>query len=288
MAGYYQDRDETDDTLPELSLSTSRLALHDFDNDLLEIDSANTDFSIHRSPRASTASISSSRSRRSSVFSAASKGTAASSAPSIAPSNASSHWTTLTQHQLHQHLQHPIDPLLMADVEVLIPCEFGPLTGCTTIFSAFDNMTEVANHVGDAHLNWDYPLATRCWWCDDYQFRIDQPDGAYGMFINRMEHIKSHIVDEGYSCSRFPPREDFDMLEHVYRLRLISREVFEQKKGRKEVPCPEGVYPAGFKRPVPEREHMTSYDNSREDRMRNREMRERGKTKERMFSRRAR
>ncbi|KAL2759374.1 hypothetical protein ACRALDRAFT_1067789 [Sodiomyces alcalophilus JCM 7366] len=171
-----------------------------------------------------------------------------------------------------------------------IPCEFSRFTGCTTTFPADElGLGQYIEHIASHHLRHSFPPRCSCWWCDDFVFDADHPTTGGDRrrnFANRMAHIRDHVSDTALAAAEGSNhvaalhrarRPDFWMLEHLWNERLIDARAFEAERSIREAPCPDGIYPAGWRPDVPERVTGVEDDLEGEERRRRRqERRQRG------------
>ncbi|GKT57090.1 hypothetical protein ColTof4_11244 [Colletotrichum tofieldiae] len=126
----------------------------------------------------------------------------------------------------------------------MLHCEFLPWTGCQQQFQ-LDEVDAWIRHTEDEHLQGNFPAKCICWYCDDFVFSTQRCLDAGLNFTNRMMHIAGHILEGDHFEQRRP---DFHYLDHVYRIRKISRQAFERARGASEGPRPSGmVYPPGWR-----------------------------------------
>ncbi|ROT43733.1 hypothetical protein SODALDRAFT_327948 [Sodiomyces alkalinus F11] len=180
---------------------------------------------------------------------------------------------------------HPPSPFL--------PCEFSRYTGCPTTFPADElGLNQYIDHMSSLHLHHKLPPRCSCWWCDDFLFDANHPSNGGDRarnFYNRMAHIRNHVSDAALwggvagggggaavassllaAALHQHRRPDFWMLDHLWGERLITREAYDRERGIREAPCPEGIYPAGWRPPVPERAMGVEDDLQKEERRRKR------------------
>lgn len=115
--------------------------------------------------------------------------------------------------------------VLPGNGEYVLPCEFVGYDSCDQYFSLMD-ADQWMDHIIVDHLqNW-LPNKSNCWFCDhiDFDARRDRTDKASSFRI-RLEHIRSHIRDEGLGIRDVRP--DYNFVAHLWRHRLISRRTYE-------------------------------------------------------------
>lgn len=274
MATHVEPDNERFDVLTGLVFGNSRQAG-------LGTDYANADFGM--SPRSSSTSVLSS-STQGSRFSRRSSSGYSSCSIDTWPSSAPSHQTGrqgVDLWTLEQNTEAVLPSFESTDDEIprdSIPCEFRWLDGCRELFSAFEDISLYIAHAGEFHLGWQWPSTTVCWWCDNYKFPGTNALGPQMMFQRRMEHIRDHIVEEERRLTA-PPRPDYFMLDHLMTIGKISPDIFDRMVEKKEGPSIDGVYPADWRPPIPERREMRICDNDKEERCRRREMKQGGKSR---------
>lgn len=156
----------------------------------------------------------------------------------------------------------------------LLPCEFSRYALCTEWFHAEDTHTWVEHIITD-HLRNNIPSKCCCWFCDDYKFDVAQTGvDQYTNFMWRMEHIREHLVGDGYTVGRSRP--DYDFLDHLWNEKLISKATFDAARSWQDGPPPrvKGLYAYNFEPAeslrVREKSKWIPVDQKREDRERKR------------------
>lgn len=195
---------------------------------------------------------------------------------------------------------NPTDPA--SPPSPFLACEFSRYDGCTTTFPADEQgLAQLIEHIASHHLQYNFPPHCLCWWCDDFAFDTTDPrsggDRARN-FANRMAHIRSHVSDAvqagsttstassassggtggGGALSRVEAlyrrrRADYYMVDHLRSAHLIDDRTFDAERSIREAPCPEGIYPAGWRPAVPERAVGVQHDLAGEERQRRRQER---------------
>ncbi|KAK0674509.1 hypothetical protein QBC41DRAFT_1667 [Cercophora samala] len=108
-------------------------------------------------------------------------------------------------------------------------CEFSALQGCTATFRLDDEYSWIQHHIW--HLRDVYPFRSKCWFCDDFQFVArNSDDDLYPTFYDRMQHIRTHISQDGKTSRQARP--DFHVVDHMYQQRLISEEAYQEARMR--------------------------------------------------------
>ena len=114
-----------------------------------------------------------------------------------------------------------------------LPCEFAGFTDCQATFR-IDDLQSWATHIAVAHLAYQYPRVSLCWFCDEVQFDAvsDNEHIRKLVFMGRLAHIRQHFVDGPPG----PIRPDFYLLDHLKKCDLIGDELFEKAKEYNELP----------------------------------------------------
>ncbi|KAL1864721.1 hypothetical protein Daus18300_007523 [Diaporthe australafricana] len=114
-----------------------------------------------------------------------------------------------------------------------LPCEFAKLTGCGRLFRG-DEEDEWMDHIG-GHLRGYLPQKLRCWFCLDFSFDANETsDGDRRLnFELRMQHIRDHIVYDGYSVSAARP--DSFVIRHLKLHRLVDSQTWHSIVSRNVV-----------------------------------------------------
>ncbi|KAG8164421.1 hypothetical protein KVR01_006339 [Diaporthe batatas] len=105
-----------------------------------------------------------------------------------------------------------------------LPCELRDLTGCNVVFPGDDEhgwMDHVESHLGST-----FPSKLRCWFCNDHYFDAKQTsngDLRYN-FTSRMQHIRYHIVHEGFRPEQM--LRDGHVVKHLFDHNLIDSRTY--------------------------------------------------------------
>ncbi|KAL1845856.1 hypothetical protein Daus18300_014430 [Diaporthe australafricana] len=174
-----------------------------------------TDYPRYEYDAASIASSStpSHSGRSSGMWSGApSVGTAASSAPSTR-SNVTDVNNTI-------HRQAP------PNERYELPCEFSNLTGCSSVFHGDEEHDWIEHHI-EEHLRRKLPSKLRCWFCGDFEFDAKERfnGDVRSNFTARMQHIRGHIVDDGYRFEQM--QKDGHLVKHLLNQGLIDRSTYD-------------------------------------------------------------
>lgn len=138
-----------------------------------------------------------------------------------------------------------IGTVMPGNGDYILPCEFIGYGSCNEQFYPVE-VDRWMDHIMVDHLQNDLPSKSNCWFCDSISFdaRRNHTDKATS-FRNRLEHICTHIRDDGRGVDDI--RADFHLLEHLWKRRLISRNVYEVARGWREGPSHvEGIVPHDF------------------------------------------
>lgn len=106
-----------------------------------------------------------------------------------------------------------------------LPCELSHLTGCDVVFPGDDEQGWM-DHV-ERHLGGSFPVKLRCWFCSDQYFDARQTsagDLRYN-FTLRMQHIRHHIVHEGFRPDETP--RDGHVVQHLLDNNLIDSRTYD-------------------------------------------------------------
>ncbi|KAK4189908.1 hypothetical protein QBC35DRAFT_124347 [Podospora australis] len=112
-------------------------------------------------------------------------------------------------------------------------CEFQDLHNCNARFQLDEQRAWIEHHV--EHLFNRYPRQSTCWFCNDPPFVADRPLDAYSKFVERMQHIHRHIIeDDGLTNESVRP--DFHFLNHLHNEGLIDEETYRHAMNYDELP----------------------------------------------------
>lgn len=128
-----------------------------------------------------------------------------------------------------------------------LPCEFVGYSGCKVTFHP-EEMSAWVEHISQ-HLCHELPTKCVCWFCDDFEFDAEKHGcerDKYANFFERMEHIRSHIVDDRYEISQIRP--DFHFLALLKEKHLVTDKMYQAATAWDETPGPhvEGIYSYDF------------------------------------------
>ncbi|EAA26690.2 hypothetical protein GE21DRAFT_3492 [Neurospora crassa] len=115
-------------------------------------------------------------------------------------------------------------------------CEFCGILNCDEEFHISEGNLWINHHLH--HLSHQLPSRLVCWFCNDYEFTVDErADKAERQqnFLRRMWHIHDHIFDDP-RLTLESMRPDFWMAAHLYRLGKIGDEVYEDIRNYTELP----------------------------------------------------
>jgi hypothetical protein len=187
----------------------------EFDDGRTEVTTTSTvrspTYTISTARTAAQSSICSRDDGRSSVW------TAPSSAPSVG----------VPQMTWIQQFGNPVPP--PPRPHQILWCEFSGLMGCQAIFGLDDEDGWIEHHAW--HLNNPFPQRLMCWFCDDFKFVAENPADRHDNFVQRMQHVRGHILEEDRLTSE-DIRPDFHMVQHLYACRLISKEKYDWAMSR--------------------------------------------------------
>ncbi|KAI0424315.1 hypothetical protein F5Y09DRAFT_145891 [Xylaria sp. FL1042] len=151
-----------------------------------------------------------------------------------------------------------------------LPCEFARYDACEQVFS-IDSVDDWIEHIVSDHLRGKLPAKSVCWFCDEFIFYSIRNCDPRTSFIHRMWHIRSHILESRGSQNIRP---DYYLLDHAYRCKLISTDVYNKTRRYSEVPRPAHVRSFDFISPEAEINQDLSnriiVDQAKEDRTRRR------------------
>ncbi|KAI1428115.1 hypothetical protein F5Y12DRAFT_711430 [Xylaria sp. FL1777] len=158
-----------------------------------------------------------------------------------------------------------------ANPNLTLPCEFKGYDACEQVFD-IDAVDDWIEHTVSDHLKGNIPSKCVCWFCDDVVFCSDNDLDPRTSFNRRMWHIREHIL-EGMN-SELDMRPDYYLLDHVYRHKLISTDVYNVFRRYSEIPKPDHIRSFDFVLPEAERYDEISnriiVDQAKEDRVRRR------------------
>ncbi|KAJ4414056.1 hypothetical protein N0V85_003317 [Neurospora sp. IMI 360204] len=115
-------------------------------------------------------------------------------------------------------------------------CEFCVVADCGATFHLNEENAWITHHL--THLNHTLPSTLVCWFCDDYEFSVNErapPDDRQRNFVDRMRHIHGHI-QEDESLTVESMRPDFYMADHMFDNRLIDEDMWRAYKSYTELP----------------------------------------------------
>ncbi|ROW06398.1 hypothetical protein VMCG_04348 [Cytospora schulzeri] len=141
-----------------------------------------------------------------------------------AQSFASTTPSTAPPRRLNNTVDHQIAQQPPAQNRYELPCEFQLLTGCTIGFQDGEEREWKEHH--EAHMRGKFPSKLNCWFCETFTFDAKQlygGDKSYN-FEMRMEHIRGHIVEDGYGASSMRP--DGRLIRHLRHERIISDQTY--------------------------------------------------------------
>ncbi|KAK3397038.1 hypothetical protein B0T20DRAFT_357224, partial [Sordaria brevicollis] len=146
-----------------------------------------------------------------------------------APTHGPNHPTWIEQ--FSQVPQGDLDP----DAHTLW-CEFCGSLECPEEFNIGEEDFWIDHHL--RHMNHHLPSKLVCWFCNDYEFTVDERasrEKRQENFLNRMWHIREHIFDNPRLTWQ-SMRPDFYMARHLHSLHVISDEVYRDIVSYTEVP----------------------------------------------------
>jgi hypothetical protein len=149
-------------------------------------------------------------------------------------------------------------------------CEFDKYTGCTATFR-LDEIQLWIDHTVQHFESVGLPMVCVCWYCDEWEEfnAVSQGLDERSNFQNRMLHISGHLWENNGRDSR-PRRPDHWIVDHLWKKRAISKDVFKRESGRHEMPQIDGLLPAGQQSPLQlRRQYMNSrvpHDMAKEER----------------------
>ncbi|KAK0639270.1 hypothetical protein B0T16DRAFT_462965 [Cercophora newfieldiana] len=113
-------------------------------------------------------------------------------------------------------------------------CEFRQLKGCETTFRGDDEAAWIQHHI--RHLRESLPNELVCWFCDDHpRFVAGGTSERQSNFEDRMEHVRRHILHDGYWTSD-QMRPDFFMVSHMYQSGRLDKNMYDFAMAYTEVP----------------------------------------------------
>lgn len=152
----------------------------------------------------------------------------------------------------------------------MLPCEFISYAACNEWYDAEDTYTWTQHVIVD-HLHHKIPSVCCCWFCDDIRFYANESKlDRMTNFLNRMDHIRQHIVEDGFTIHNIRP--DFPFLKHLHKNGFIEQSTFDAAMSWTEGPKSRvaGLYPHDFVPPEQlrryERSQVVIVDQQKEDR----------------------
>lgn len=153
----------------------------------------------------------------------------------------------------------------------MLPCEFYPYHDCSENF-ALEDVERWIQHIISEHLENSLPKKAACWFCDDiFDYRQTGGDRDAN-FRRRMLHICDHFA-AGWSIQHM--RVDHDMIDHLWKHKLIPEESYIYSHRYSEVSQDSTIFPLGtLPQPLQDRRlrmDMECIDQQHEDRRRRKE-----------------
>ena len=127
----------------------------------------------------------------------------------------------------------------------VLMCEFAPLGLCAETFGCDDTQIWLG-HIAGYHLHWNLPSHSICWFCDQ-EFSSKDTGSLREAFVRRLEHIKAHIIEDGYTAKDM--RRDYFLLEHVYCHGLLPEIIYRRARECDEGPSTPGIVDYNYKPP---------------------------------------
>lgn len=134
----------------------------------------------------------------------------------------------------HTDVNNTIHRQVVANQRYELTCELRNLTGCPIVFPG-DDEEGWMDHI-ESHLKGKFPAKLRCWFCNDHYFDARQTangDVRYN-FLLRMQHIRHHIVHEGFRPDQI--LNDGHVVQHLFDNKLIDRRTYDSILAPKTVP----------------------------------------------------
>ncbi|AEO61927.1 hypothetical protein MYCTH_96554 [Thermothelomyces thermophilus ATCC 42464] len=157
-------------------------------------------------------------------------------------------------------------------------CEFGELLGCAATFRLDDEAGWIEHHVD--HLKNKFPKQLVCWFCDHVPFVAGRPNEAFANFVERMQHIREHILGDHRLTSE-SMRPDFHLVRHLYQNGLLGESRYRQAMSYSELPpafrlpgdhsSSPPSSPPSSRQPLGQRARVQFHDLDKEERRRRRE-----------------
>ncbi|KAI0102620.1 hypothetical protein GGR51DRAFT_527089 [Nemania sp. FL0031] len=98
-----------------------------------------------------------------------------------------------------------------------LPCEFVGYKSCDTVF-AIDDVESWIEHIISEHLQGKLPRIALCWFCDDITFDSKGSQDRRTNFVQRMWHIREHILLEGKTVNDVRPDYYFNLHLHDHQI----------------------------------------------------------------------
>lgn len=112
-------------------------------------------------------------------------------------------------------------------------CEHSRLLNCPAVFRLDQEHEWIQHHL--EHFGGNLPQNVICWFCDTIAFSPERPQDAYSNFMDRMQHIRHHILGDHRYTSEFM-RVDFHVVKHLNALGVLSPEVYQNAMSFDETP----------------------------------------------------
>ncbi|KAF2995771.1 hypothetical protein E8E14_000554 [Neopestalotiopsis sp. 37M] len=138
-----------------------------------------------------------------------------------------------------------------------LPCEFVGYASCDQYFYP-EEADQWIEHIIVDHLRNHLPSKSACWYCDDHDFDASRDGDRMTHFRNRLDHIRTHIRDEGLGVDDIRP--DYAFIAHIEKLGLIAQPVFQEAQSWQEGPVSgvTGIYAHDWEPPERQQQYGQS------------------------------
>ncbi|EAQ83986.1 hypothetical protein CHGG_10390 [Chaetomium globosum CBS 148.51] len=164
-------------------------------------------------------------------------------------------------------------------------CEFFGLLECPATFGLDEEDEWIRHHV--EHLENRFPQTLMCWFCDHVPFVAEDPRNAYANFVERMQHVRSHIVYDYWTSAS--TRRDLHLVKHLHDDGVLNPDQFEVAMQYDETPescrlTGDHSYPpssSSYQQPLGQSVRVEFHDLKKEERERRRQQKQRQRPSQR-------
>jgi hypothetical protein len=160
-------------------------------------------------------------------------------------------------------------------------CEFFGLLNCHVTFRLDEEAEWIQHHVD--HLGNRFPQTLMCWFCDHVPFVAEDPRDALANFVERMEHVRVHILGD-HRRTTANTRRDLHLVTHLHDQATLNDSEFDVAMQYDETPdvyrlTGDHSYPpssSSYQQPLGQSVRVEFHDLKKEDRERRRQKRQQG------------